>query len=530
MGSASKYLDDPVEPKRSAASKYLDDEPGVGTAALMGGAGSASLGFNDEVGGLLGALSEKIGLTSQPKIVRAQSRDGTPIPNAAADAQEAQTFGDRYRANRDEIRGIDDASREAHPLAYHGAELATALASPLRAPGRGGGLLSQVIRPAAEGVVAGAGYSRASDASGLAKDATAGAATGGLLGAAGKAVSAGTKYVGDKVSGRLGRRILNEVAEGADGKVTGTARKHLDKAEQHIVDEVVSGPDAKAVREAFSGDAKAGRAKLGDIISGVRGKLDDAYSKFETGGKAPGKQLGFDFNAATYMDRIAAARAEAVAAGKTSVVDSLDAFASKVGRFAEENQGKPYTLKQLRGLTTEAQAIAASAVGGLNGHMPAKLKQKVSQVATGAMDDALTAAAGADPKLRAAAATIRENNGRMHGLLSIDHALELRSGKEQTAADILIKAGKYLGAPGLAAGFGAASSGDDDALENMAAYGLLGFAAPRLGRMASRKVTDLAIKSAQGDAAIPRAAAKGARAATRGLLDRQFHRDRDEDQ
>src|SRR4051812_54192 len=102
-------LDDESAPPRSgalspgqAASLGLDDEPGPSVAAsAMAGAGSAaSFGFNDEAGGFLGAAGDALGISSQPEIVRAQTREGVPIVNAAADAQDAQTFGDRYRGYR----------------------------------------------------------------------------------------------------------------------------------------------------------------------------------------------------------------------------------------------------------------------------------------------------------------------------------------------------------------------------------------------------------------------------------------------
>jgi hypothetical protein len=195
------------------------DGPGMGTSALMGAGGSASFGFNDEAGGFLGALAEKVGLTSQPEIVRAQTREGAPIANAAADAQDAQTFGDRYRANRDEIRGVDQASREAHPWAYHGAGIAAAVANPTLAAEKGAGFLGRMASATDQGLLAGAGNSEADltegDVGGFLRDSAVGAGTGaaaGLLGeGAGAAMRAGGRVANRVVTGAGERQAIRNV-------------------------------------------------------------------------------------------------------------------------------------------------------------------------------------------------------------------------------------------------------------------------------------------------------------------------------
>lgn len=193
--------------------------PGMGTSALMGAGSSASFGFNDEAGGFLGALAEKVGLTSQPEIIRAQTREGVPIQNAAADAQEAQTFGDRYRANRDEIRGVDAAAREAHPWAYHGAGIAAAAANPVLAAEKGAGMLGRLASATDQGLVAGLGNSEAEladgDIGGLARDAAVGAGAGaaaGLVGeGAGAALRAGGRAIGRIGTGAESRQAIRNV-------------------------------------------------------------------------------------------------------------------------------------------------------------------------------------------------------------------------------------------------------------------------------------------------------------------------------
>lgn len=265
----------------------------------------------------------------------------------------------------------------------------------------------------------------------------AGAAGGALYGAALGSFAEGVGKVGKSITEGLGKRIRNEIAEGDAGvATTPTERKKLTAAGDAVVREVVRDPK---VRKAYMSGAEAGRTQLQPLIDTIGGKLDAAYDTFTAAGKG-------NVNLVDYMQRLRDASADALASGRTDLQRGIQAFEAEV-RQAAEDSGQQLTLRQLRGLTTQTQRAASSALGGLNEHAAAALKNQITAVATEQMAGALEKAAGGDKTLTKALGQIRLNNDRMHALLTIDGALKRRAFKEETAPGAFQNAAAVVGSP-----------------------------------------------------------------------------------
>lgn len=174
---------------------------------LASGANSVLMGFGDEVSGGVGALIDKI-------------------------KNPASGIKDNYIANRDTVRGMQDANREAHPWS---AGISDALGSlPLMFATGGTGILPQAVRASPGvagaganalraagtgigfGAVIGAGGSTATTVSGLADDAVR---SGALSGALGGVMSPAAAAVGAVARNGMQRVSKTSAAEFARQKV-----------------------------------------------------------------------------------------------------------------------------------------------------------------------------------------------------------------------------------------------------------------------------------------------------------------------
>jgi hypothetical protein len=137
----------------------------------------------------------------------------------------------------------------------------------------------------------------------------------------------------------------------------------------------------------------------------------------------------------------------------------------------------------------------------------------VSAAATEAMDDTLTAAAGSDEKLQAAAKQIRENNKRMHALLTVDDALKVRQAAEGSMQPWSVraasKAAGMVGGGGLAGAMYSAQADPENLVRNIAIGAAGGAAArslPAVARAFERGRTTRAIEAMQNPTAATNAA------------------------
>lgn len=487
----------------------------AGETAVEHAASGLTGGFYDEAvgvggtpeqwGGGMGMFPGAFGAPMDPKTVAALEGKGPPAV-------------EEYRRLRDETRQRLEDERAENPKTALAADLAGSIASPINklGPGavKGAGALANIgrgaVRAGVQGAVFGAGNSNAdlttldpAEVKNFVRDVGVGTAVSAGVGAAGEVAAAGVRAAGNAVKDRLGRMILNEVAEGT-ANTTPTGRRRLEKAGEDIVKEVVEGPDGKQVRAAYSASSAAkGRAELRPIIEKVAQRNDAAYSAFEKAGREavdPDTYGLLLLDSAQKLDK----------AGQPRVADAVRAVQQKAEQLAERTGG--LTLQQLRGFTSEIQGQMTSVLGSLNEHANAKTALQVQQVATKAMDDMLSLAAAGDKSLTEAANTIRANNERFHALLTIDDSLRLRSYKESTGQGPLVRAAKAL-TGGAAAGYlGAAASDDEDKLRNglLAAAGGAGLVAG--ARALERGITTAAIKGSQGG--LPKLASAEAAAGT----------------
>lgn len=330
-------------------------------------------------------------------------------------------------------------------------------------------------------------------AEGAGRDPRAGAAMGAAGNVLGTIVTAPARALYRRLASSAPQRVINEAAEGTgNAAATATARKHLATAEEGIAREVISGPQGDAVRKALKGEAQAGMGKLEEVVGPLTKANDEAYSAFEKAGRGT-------VDAKLVLDGLEKQAREALAAGKSQTAKGIRAYAKQVAADAAESGGK-LGLKQLRGLTSEAQEIAKSAVGGLNEHASAKRLGRVSAAASKVNDAVLEVAAEGDDALKAAAQSIRDNNARISPLLVGKKALKARDYKERTGS-ALRRAGKAAATP-AALGAVSAVAGDDESRAENFLIGAAGGAAlsrgvPALANRLDSGLTSLAIGAAR---------------------------------
>jgi hypothetical protein len=178
--------------------QIAESKPGVVTGLVGGALNGATLGFGDELGGVVSALRS----------------DSTPGSN--------DTFLDRYRKARDENRQADQFVRQERPVSYFVGQLGGALATaPLLGPAAGPkGLLTtgNFARAGASGALAGLGNSEGDLTKGEIGrpllDTTVGAGTGlitnALLGAAGNRIASAPARVAVQEDNGLIRQLSSD--------------------------------------------------------------------------------------------------------------------------------------------------------------------------------------------------------------------------------------------------------------------------------------------------------------------------------
>lgn len=416
-----------------------------------------------------------------------------------------------YRRNLQGVRSATENARASNPGVGFGAELGGTFASPMSrivAPVRHAGALANVARSALggafQGAVAGFGHSEAEDLPGLAKDTGVGMGIGAGAGTLVQGGAEGVRAVGRSIQDGLGRRILNEVAEGGGGGpvTTGTKRMRLDATEGNVLHVATEIPEAEAVRAAFTNSsARKGMEQLAPIIDGAGQQLDQGYAAFEAAGR--GLIDPQDYFARLKQAAELAARgdpANGVPGGRLEIARGLDRLANDFRELVARTGGQ-VDLRTARGFTTQTQGAAASVLGSLNEHATAKLKNHLSAVASEAMSDSLETAAGTDPALRAALTSIRDGNRKMNGLLTISDAMKPRRFKEETAKHGLVRAAEQTaGFMGTGAALGA--MGSENKIEGAIGGAVAGAAVkhglPALARAAVRRTTTAGINAARG--------------------------------
>lgn len=190
-------------PTPPVAAAPAPDAPSGIESTIAGIGQGATFGAGDEIYGRLASLNEPI-----QDYVRGKLFDLLNPEYAGYYASAREEIGPRsYEQYRDDARGINAAAADANPITYGVAEIGTGLVGGLAGAGRA--VAGQTFRQAvprlagvgaAQGGVAGQGFSDADSFSGVAADTAQGAATGAVLGTAlpgvgnliGRAVGRGT--------------------------------------------------------------------------------------------------------------------------------------------------------------------------------------------------------------------------------------------------------------------------------------------------------------------------------------------------
>jgi hypothetical protein len=183
------------------------DKSSAAGAAMRGGARGITFGLADEAYGLVGSLWNPANMKEDPK------------------KSTWENFKDRYAASRDYAREHDEQAAEEHPIAFHGAELAGSIASPvskIMAPAEGAGVLSSVGSGAAAGALSGFGGSTADNPEDLAAQTAGGAALGGFLG--------GTTRLASDFLGKLTPDNLRQTGTRLMAKSAGAKGMELERA------------------------------------------------------------------------------------------------------------------------------------------------------------------------------------------------------------------------------------------------------------------------------------------------------------
>jgi hypothetical protein len=209
-GKASAF--DPDTYLREKRISDMAGKTGRGEAFGRGAMQGASLGFGDEMAGGYSA--------AQKQIERMPELKGVPDAELYASAMASP---DEAMAVRDQIREKNEAAKRAHSGYYFGGELAGGALPGMAATLATGGA-APLAAGAATGGLQGAGYSNATTAGGVGRDAGLGAGLG-LL----------SQYVGEGASG-----AIRGVGNLAKSKAAAAAGRAATQAEQEARDALQS--------------------------------------------------------------------------------------------------------------------------------------------------------------------------------------------------------------------------------------------------------------------------------------------------
>jgi hypothetical protein len=505
----------PVAPAREKMGKPM--------AGLLGGAQGGSFGTADEGVGVLSGVARFFGIGNKDhEIPRATTREGKPIDPATLSAvnrrnaanpalkvpEREETVTEAYRGGRDSAREDLEQARDDQPEAAYGMEIAASIANPIKAPIKtppGAGFFAKVGRGAARAGVEGGAYAAGAstadltkgDVGGFARDVGVGGGLSAGLGGVGSAIGAGIQGGAQGLRESAKKRILNEIGESPSGKrATPTAYKRLDKVGDNIVAEVIDGPDGDLVRKAATGPAAEGRQIIDGLMEPLRQGNAEAYGAFAQAGRG-------SVDPKAYSAALKAAADDAFARGKVADAKGLKLLQRDFAEMVNGSGGR-VDLPGLRGFTTETQGAAAGALGGLNDHTTAKLKGRLSAVATGIMDDMLDQASAGSPELQAAAQAIRANNRRISGLAQVDETLRAKATAENTEKGFLRRTAEGSAPLAALGAVGGLAADDENQMENALKGAVVGAVArrgiPALGRAAERGVTSATIRAARGGA------------------------------
>lgn len=231
----------------------VEEKPGTAEALARGPLDYLSRGWADEGVGALESTFPRLALPP------GQFFDPS-VPTPAART---------YEQARDGYRATQEATKEAAPVPYHGAGIASLLLTPGL---KGKGLLGAVGAGAGEGALTGAGNSTASTATGVLDDAVDGAEMGGLFGGAGygviRGIQRGVSKIGDVLRGRA--------TQAEEGVRAGEAARLAEETQ------AVRAENQQAIRNAsaeYLAKVEERRERLAQQTAARQARADDAAAR-----------------------------------------------------------------------------------------------------------------------------------------------------------------------------------------------------------------------------------------------------------
>jgi hypothetical protein len=220
LSETSSWKDTISDEKNMSWKDSIQDENkmGVGEAALTGLGEGATLGFGDELAGLVGATIDR------PVSYLMDRLQG--VPSDMAGEPEDSTFGQRYKQTRDFARRQQEKAKEDQAGAYYGGMIGGGLATGVATGAIGPAGITG--RAALEGAAVGLGGSEADLTEGEYGQAVVDTALGGAAGAimpqAGKIAGGIYKKSGEAIGGALskigkGTKSFGKVVTGVSGDV-----------------------------------------------------------------------------------------------------------------------------------------------------------------------------------------------------------------------------------------------------------------------------------------------------------------------
>lgn len=185
-------VDVPAEPAAAPPGRDVPKTESAARGAFQG----LTAGWGDEASAALAAL----------------------LPFLDREAANGGSFSDRYEAAKLFYRNLNREAQKANPDTYLGGQVVGAVAPALTGAGVAATGTRAVLQSAGQGAAAGAGYSEANDAQGLARD----TALGGALGLGGFALGAGVNAGGKA----LARKAM-DLASRARGKASAQALEEV---------------------------------------------------------------------------------------------------------------------------------------------------------------------------------------------------------------------------------------------------------------------------------------------------------------
>jgi hypothetical protein len=483
--SALEEVNRPAKPNETSAAE----------AALHGGAsGVPVLGnFVSQGAGLLTAaiegtapgrwIGEKAGLLSRDAKgnLRGPSgllerADGSTDNNLAGlvTGEQPASFGDSYRQGRDDYKQLAATAAEEHPLAFHGAGLATSVALPAAAALKGTGAVATAAQKLAKpgiaiaesalgGLARGDADLTKGEFSGAAVDTAIGAGVGVLgevlAGATGKTAAKLKKWFGKE--GKIAENHVKEIVNDISGGATPVHQRRAfpdERARKGVVELVEKSPAlAKAVADRDS-DAVLGIVQSN--LDALSPKTLPIYKQFdEVAGPI----------AVEGMDRYLAAEVRKLAksndAQDRAVGEAVEAWRRQLQEVAEKQGTTKWTHKQIREEVTGLLKLKDQNVGTVFETLAATKKNELHAIGDKFLKQRMALEASMHPEeLGALNKELTDLNKQISVNLGVKDVVENGENRQYWATKALSETAKntakrlvttgLLGAAGGAAGAG----------------------------------------------------------------------------